>query len=324
MFISGYTPSRLKIWRNYSNSGFPVSQQPALKPITVQGVLCNAPLFDVINNNIFALSNVNSSNPILVSRNNGFNFAESPNLPVAQVWRGITGSPTRLIMTGGTNTSDIAFSDNQGSSWNNQLALPPGDWGQCAYGNNRLVIVNTITSGCAVSTDNGVSYSVESSNTSGGGIKFLNGFFYRFGPFFTERSATGLTGSWTICKLEGNLNFNVNNRNCFVYALSRWICASGNMILVSSDGLNFKSILLPITYTPTAIVYANNNFIFLSANVSNIVITSADLIWFTQRTNYDSSAMLDAAVSSLGVALLRDSASNIRSPDTEAYEVSYV
>lgn len=323
MFISGYTPSRLQIWRNYSNSGFPVSQQPALRYLTNQGAASNFPLFASINSQIYSLTNGNTANPIAISNNNGLSFPLTPNLPLAQVWRGIAGSPTRIIMTGGANTTDIAYSDNGGVTWNPATVLSPANWSQCAYGNGIFLIAGP-TAVVSRSTDNAGSFTLEAAAIAAGGMKFLNGFFYHFSGASCYRSATGLAGSWTLCRYDGANNFGANNQLAFIYAAGLWVCAFGNLVLMSSDGLNFTSVRLPIIYTPTAIAYANNNFIFTSNNVSNVVMTSADLIWFTQRQNMDSIAMPDGLTAPNGVALLRDSAFLLRTPDTGAYEVSYV
>lgn len=324
MFISSYTPSRLQIWRNYSNQGFPVSQQPALKYLNNQAASSSLPLFASINLRVYALTNANTQTPLLISSDNGASFALNPVLPIAQVWRGVAGSPSRVIATGGSNTTDIAYSDNAGTTWNSSTTLSPADWGQCAYGNGAFLIVANATNSVSLSTDNASSFTIQNSGFVSGRVVFLNGFFYHFSNSSCERSSTGLIGSWVSCKVDGGLNFGANNSLCFIYSAGKYVCAFGNLILMSVDGVNFTSIRLPIIYTPTAIVYANNNFIFLSNNVSNVIITSADLTWFTQRQNMDSIALTDGLIAPNGVALLRDSAFLLRTVDTSAYEVSYV
>lgn len=325
MFISSYTPSRLQIWRNYSNQGFPVSQQIAVKYLTNQGASCPVPLFDVINGQVYGLTTGATATPLRISSNNGQTFPIIPVLPIIQTWRGVAGSPTRIIATGGTNTTDIAFSDDNGVTFFSSTVLSPADWGLSAYGNGRFVITANNSNAISVSTDNAASFVIQAATIgAAGNIRFLNGFFYRFTGTLCERSATGLTGSWTTCKYDGNLNFGSNSPLCFIYAANKWVCAFGNLLLISSDGLNFVSVRLPIAYTPTAIVYANNNFILLSANVSNVILTTSDLSWFTQRVNIDAIAMLDGLMAANGVALLRDNTTFLRTVDTLAYEVSYV
>ena len=326
--LSAYTPSRLAIWRGYSNFGFPVSQQVATK--NFGAVLAAYTLRAFSNNKAYALSTVAQSD-VQVSVG-GVSFA-SVALPVNQIWRGIGGDGASVVIavggSGGLST-DIARSSDNGVSFFASTVFAPADWNDVAYGpnvggpNGRFIVCNNAVSATYyTSDDRGVSWTLRVF-PSGivRNVGYFGGLFFGWGASGMYWSADAIT--WALCAGVAGVSNKWSIAYGVVATIPLWVIVNGATVSWSLDGKTFVPSRFPTTFTPQGVVFDTMQFVFPDSAATNIIYSSPDAKWFTQRMQVDTLACNAVIRDAAGAPLIQVSTGAIRVEDSTAYEVSYV
>lgn len=313
----GYAPKKMFIWRATLPNVAPLFQQAAYRYDPAYAIATPVRLWS-------------GSFYQALSAASGTDIFSSPNgkawtlrtLPYSQLWRGIThnGAGT-FICTGGTNTTQYAFSTN-GTTWTGSTAITtPADWGQCAFGAGLFVVVTNGTSSATQYSSNATSWTAGAAPGTVSRIKFLNDRFFagngHLGSFYSTNGTTwsSVTGAGTAI-------------NSMTYGNAIWAGVSStatNWVYVSTNGTSFAPNLLPVTATWAEIGFdaTNNLFVLVAADTSGIVLTSADCITWNQRKNFDTTSGAGVTIFSPD-GLVVQQGGLLRLQDFAAVEVSYL
>ena len=171
----------------------------------------------------------------------------STNTPISDTFRSITSDGAGNVVIVG-ETGSVAYSSNNGDSWTTSSIADHTSqlWGPMAYGNGKVVVLDTLLNDIAVSSDNGVNWTLTQDATSSGydwkDVAYGNGRFVAItdaddssGNF--NRTAWSFDGiDWYESLIETGTFTNVS------YGAGVFIASGpGNLIAISQDGRVWKT-----------------------------------------------------------------------------------
>jgi hypothetical protein len=212
------------------------------------------------------------------------------------VWIVAYGSGVFLAVDeGGTGGSSVAYTSNDGITWNLQALSTSAQWSALTSGNNVFVAVG---GAATVASADGVNWNTGTIPTGGyTSVTYGNGKFVAVSLAASKAAATSTDGlSWTAQSLPSGAWQSVTYGNGKFVAVAGG--ASSNLAATSPDGVNWTLQTLPAMANWTSVTYGNNSFVAVAWNGgvppgSNVAATSPDGINWTAQTmpataNWDS------------------------------------
>lgn len=312
----------LPIWRNYTQIGLPVTQQPCFKyEVSFFGQI-GSPV-RLANSVGFFTLNATSSQDLYSSPDGGTWTLRT--LPATQIWRGLASNPegTLYVATGGTNTTQAARSTN-GATWSGSTMLSPADWGQVAFGAGLFVAITNGTSDVTHRTSNGTSWTAGTTVGVVSRILFIN-------DRFMVGNASILLGYSTDGINWSSYSPTAINASSIAYGNGRYVAVDGTgVIAISTNGVNFTNAaaVLPataiMTFSEIGFDAPSGLFVIVNTTVNaDIVYTSPDGINWTRRFNYDFTGTASYMLQGKD-GLYVYQASRLRRPNRGAMEVTYL
>ena len=314
-FIGGVW-RKLDIWRNANQNGLPMVQQAAFKYDPSYTIGTPVRLY----NSVLGLWQA-------LATGSGTDVFSSPDgktwtlrtLPTSQVWRGVCSNNAGLqVAFGGSSTTAAAYSVN-GTTWLASTLPSPIDGGECAALGALIVGVTNGTASTTFRTTNGTSWTAGTCGGTVSRIKALNDRLFAgnagLASFYSTdgiawNNCTGVSGVLASMAYGGGIYGGVKT-------------GSTNIAYYSTNGIAFSTVLLPVTDTWADIQFDTPSglFVLTASSATGVILTSPDLITWTQRKNFDLTTGAAAALQGpTGLAVQQGGV--LRMPDRAAVEVT--
>jgi hypothetical protein len=163
-------------------------------------------------------------------------------------------------------------------------------WGSVTYGNGLFVATSTNVTAYAMTSPDGITWTVRSIPNPGSwsSVTYGNGLFVAVannGNFIAATSPDGIT--WTIRQLPAPPN---QYWSSVIYGNGMFVAVSGSggtasaVAASSPDGITWTARTMPAVANWSSVTYGNGLFVAVSNNGNYLVATSPDGITWTQRS----------------------------------------
>ena len=183
-----------------------------------------------------------------LSTDDGVGWSTAADLPSTQSWISIAGSGTAFVAIPAASTNIFARKLNAGS-WSGGAFPQTTNWADITYSDGKFIAVSGNPGYVAVSTDDGVSFTVSQATGSSLALNCItyNGAVWcavaANGAIIT--SPTGLAGSWTEQRAaDGSLTYSVAALDGVFYSP---VYNSDQCLYSVDDGVTWLSFTLPVS-----------------------------------------------------------------------------
>ena len=217
-------------------------------------------------------------------------------------------------------TQGIAYSVDKGVTWKTTTSNIE-KMESIAYGNGKFV---TIASGCIAYSEDGISWSDATFSNSGNSgfadIAYGNGKFVIISKSYIYYSSDGINWTYKFNSLFSNA-YSTNTRICF--GNDKFVAMNNYGSYYSEDGITWYNKDLPISFTPTDVIYAEGRFIAIQEGSANMLFSEDGINWYTSLLPKLRDVISKDVTDDIKTLLEIPTASKMASIDNAIDEISY-